>query len=57
MGKIIRDSDSNIVNLVKHLPNMPKNVILLDDTTKLCWKWSGDIFPTQSDYPGSHHIK
>lgn len=67
MGKI----DENYT-LVKHLWNMPKGRILLDDTTKMCWKWpSSDEkvnpvmslifgeadFPMPSNYPESHHLK
>lgn len=54
MGKIIEDSNSN---LVKHLPDMPKDRILLDDITKLRWEWLGNVFPIPSHYPESHHIE
>lgn len=66
MGRVIEDS-----NLIKHLPNMPKGRILLDDTTKLRWGRQftniedkhlislllGNSFPIPSHYPESHHLE
>lgn len=67
MGKVTEDH-----NLAKHLPNMPKGRVLLDDTTKVCWEhgsgdtqgrhlmsilFGGTKFPIPSNYPKSHHLK
>lgn len=60
MGKLTEDF--NLWEFMEHLKNMPKDRVLLDDTTKLCWTWEDPRgfalkygAPAPVYYPESHY--